>query len=95
MNEFIFILICYHLVLFGNLIDDFETLTLVGTSLAVSCATMLGINLLIIMVVNVGQAKQYCRKKTLEKKRKQEIEKQRNIRQKKADMQIELQLQAK
>ena len=86
MNEFIFILICYHLVLFGNLIEDFQTLTLVGYSLAVSCAAMLTINLLIIMVVNAGQARQSCQKKTLNKKRKQEIDRQKLIRQQKADM---------
>ena len=57
LNETIFILICYHLVLFGNLVDNYDTLTMIGTSLASTCAAMLAINLLIIMVVNAGQSR--------------------------------------
>lgn len=68
MNEAFFILICYHMVLFGNLIDDYDTKELIGTSLAVSCAAMLGMNLLIIMVVNASHMKDNCRRKHLEKK---------------------------
>ena len=61
MNEYMFLLICYHLVLFGNLIEDYEMLTYLGTSLATSCALMLAINLLITMLVNFSQLRQKCR----------------------------------
>lgn len=85
LNEFMFILICYHLVLFGNLIEDFEALTLIGSSLAASCALMLGINLLIIMVVNAGQGRQKCRRSYLEKQRAKEIKRRELAKQEKAD----------
>lgn len=73
MNEAFFILIGYHLVLFGNLIDDYDTKALIGTSLAASCATMLGMNLLIIMVVNASHIRDNCRRKYLQKRQKKAI----------------------
>lgn len=61
VNEYMFLLICYHLVLFSNLIEDYKMLTYLGTSLASTCALMLAINLLIIMLVNFSLLKQKCR----------------------------------
>lgn len=60
-NEAIFIFICYHLVLYSNLVDDYDAKILIGDSLAYSCVFMLAVNILIILVVNCGVIKQKCR----------------------------------
>jgi len=61
VNEAIFIVVCYHCVLFGNLVDDHDTLTLIGSSMQTSCAVMLAINILIIVAVNFSQVRHALR----------------------------------
>ena len=73
MNEACFIFICYHLVLFSNLVDEYETKVMIGNSLMYSCIAMITLNICIIMCVNYGVVRQKCKVRYLKKQRDAKI----------------------
>lgn len=79
-NEAMFIFICYHLVLYSNLVDDYDSKIMIGESLMWSCIFMLTMNIFMIMGVNCGVLKQKCRKRSLKKKQAKAIRKAKTAR---------------
>ena len=59
LNEFVFLTICYHLVLFTNLVSDPFILDKIGLSMIISTAMILGIGIIVIVFINI---KTYARK---------------------------------
>ncbi len=53
MNEVLLILICYHLVLFTNLIEDDGMLVYVGYSLVAHLCLLLAVNIGIMLGINL------------------------------------------
>ena len=53
LNETVLILICYHFVLFTNLVDDEAILVNVGYSLVAHLCLLLAINICIMIGVNL------------------------------------------
>ncbi len=53
MNEVLLILICYHLVLFTNLIEDDGMLVYIGYSLVAHLCLLLAVNIGIMLGINL------------------------------------------
>ena len=77
-NESVFLVMCYHMVLFSNLIWDPNMKKQIGVSLIFCVFTLLGVNTLIIATVSI---KQIIRNKKINKLKKTQTEhiRQRNI----------------
>ena len=73
-NEVIFIVMCYHMVLFSNLVWVPATKQTLGLSLISLIALLLGVNTLIILIVSVKQVLRNRRLKHLKGLRSESIE---------------------
>ena len=69
MNETLLILICYHVVLFTNLIDDDDMLVSVGYSLVAHLCLLLAVNICIMIGVNLMVGCRALRRYNLRRKR--------------------------
>ena len=74
INEFILMMLCAHYVAFTNPVFVWEKVTRdsLGTSIIVFVCTLLGVNTLVILGVNVMAVKAACRKRAAKKKFLQE-----------------------
>ena len=76
-NEFIFLCVCYHIVLFSNLIWAPEVKKQTGTSLLGFVFTLLLVNTIVIIVVSIMNIKRKTKLGVLENRQK-EFVRQRN-----------------
>lgn len=74
LNELFFLFLCYHMVLFANLVAEFEVRESIGSSFIYCSLIMVGINFIIIIGLNVLMLLRKCRKSYLLKKQKKLIE---------------------
>lgn len=72
-NEVVFLFLCYHMVLFANLVTDFEVREYIGWSFIYSSLFLVGVNTLVIMGVNVMTLLLKCKRKFKERKQKKLI----------------------
>jgi len=53
LNEVIFLVLCYHLVLLANIVQDFDVRELIGKSFIVVSIVLVAVNLVVILGANV------------------------------------------
>ena len=70
INEWIFMIQCYHIMCFANFVWDESTKKMIGTSLTVTIFLLLGINTSIILGVTIVQLKKKARLGYLKKNQK-------------------------
>lgn len=63
LNEVLFLLICYHLVLMANLVGEYATRIQIGWSLIYTSIAMAGINMIVILVANAKECIRKCKLK--------------------------------
>ena len=68
INECSLQLVCYHLVLFTNLVSDPSVIDHIGASMIVSMGLMLGTSILIIFAINIRGSFNKLRKYWMKKK---------------------------
>ena len=67
VNEYFFLILCYHLVLFNNMIEEFETKEAIGRSFIYCSILLVVINISIIFGASFVGVKEKCRRKMLVK----------------------------
>ena len=75
MNESTFLLVCYHLILFTNIIEDPETLTNVGKSMIISVLIILASSTLVLLFINLKGVGRIVKLRILEYKMQRKIKK--------------------
>ena len=69
LNEVFFLITCYHLVLFANLVHDPIKLDYIGMSMIASVGTILAIGTIIILSINVKTVMRKLKLRKLKKTR--------------------------
>lgn len=68
VNEYFFLILCYHLVLFNNMVRDFETREAIGKSFICCSILLVAINIFVIFGASFVAIKEKCRRKMLLKR---------------------------
>lgn len=69
-NECLLVCLCYHFVIFADIVWGPEIVKAVGTSTTVFVCTLLGVNIMIIMWMNVYAIKLRCKRRIARKEGK-------------------------
>lgn len=67
-NEFLFLCCCYHLVLFANLVTEYETREQIGKSFMIVAGLMVFVNMMFVFGASIIGIYNSCRIKCLKKK---------------------------
>ena len=73
INECGLQIVCYHLVLFTNLIGDPSTLTRIGGSMIFTMGLMMGLSLLIILCINIKETIRKLRRSWMRRKNRKNL----------------------
>ena len=77
-NEMIFLVCCYHLVLFANLVNDYEAREQIGTSFMIVAGLMVLVNMMFVFGASITGCYNSCRIRCLKKKQKRMIKERRD-----------------
>ena len=76
-NEMLFLFCCYHLLLFANLVNKYETREQIGVSFMFMAGFLVLINMLFVFGASVKGIYQSCRRKYLKRKQLRLIKEKR------------------